>query len=258
MNWSLQMLPTAEVDVPYPEVYWMERFQDWTTLQFQMGILRSGDYTVLVNTGFPEEISGIKQAWQEYLGDRAILKRSDNWKTESHLERLGIHPDEITHVIITPIQIYATGNLHLFKNAKICFSRKGWTEDVIAPTYPHHVPRQGCISDEHLAWLLFENESNCLLMEDNHELLPGLTCRWVGVHHRSSIAVEANTQNGTAILSDCAFHYANVEESRPLGIAESIIEAHSAYDYLRKQAKPFIPLYDPLVQKRFKGGIVAI
>ena len=54
MNWSLQMLPTAEVDVPYPEVYWMERFQDWTTLQFQMGILRSGDYTVLVNTGFPE------------------------------------------------------------------------------------------------------------------------------------------------------------------------------------------------------------
>ena len=70
------------------------------------------------------------------------------------LERKVIKPEDITHVIITPIQLYTTANLHLFKNAKICFSRKGWIEDIIAPSYPHHVPRQGCISDEHLNWLL--------------------------------------------------------------------------------------------------------
>jgi glyoxylase-like metal-dependent hydrolase (beta-lactamase superfamily II) len=174
----------------------------------------------------------------------------------SILETEGIMPEDVTHVVITPIQLYATGNLHLFTKAKICFSRKGWIEDIMAPTYPHHVPRQGCISDTHLNWLMNENNSNLVLLNDEEELLPGLTCKWMGVHHRSSMLIEVNTRQGLVGLSDCAFHYSNVEDGRPIGIAESIIEAHTAYKYIREQIKLFIPLYDPLVQQRHTGGII--
>jgi glyoxylase-like metal-dependent hydrolase (beta-lactamase superfamily II) len=254
---SVRMLRTAEIDVPSPEVYWMEQFGDWTKLQFQMAVIRAHGKTILVNTGFPEDVTALRKAWADFLGPRADLKRPDEWRTQHLLAGADIDPAKVDYVIVTPIQLYATGCLHLFPNAKFCFSRRGWIEDIIAPTYPHHVPREGCISDEHLRWLLFENNRNLLLIDDTHELLPGLTCRWVGVHHRSSMLVEVQTPRGLVMISDCAFHYANVEENRPLGIAESIIEAHAAYADIRRRADAFVPLYDPLVQERFPGGIIS-
>ena len=257
MSYSIKIVPTAEIDVPSPEVYWMEAFHQWTTLRFHVGIIRWEDQIIFVNTGFPDDVTGIAKAWKDFLGNRAILQRPDSQRMSSILEKENIHPDSVTHVIITPIQLYSTGNLHLFKNAKICISRKGWIEDIIAPEYPHHVPRQGCISDEHLQWLIVENNENLVLMDDTHELLPGLTCKWIGTHHRSSIIVEVASKSGLVGISDCAFHYSNVEDGRALGIAESIIEAHAAYKYIRENIKTFIPLYDPLVQERHKNGIIA-
>jgi glyoxylase-like metal-dependent hydrolase (beta-lactamase superfamily II) len=257
MNFTLRMLRTATVEVPYPEVYWMERFQDWTRLEFQIGVLQGGGKTIVVNTGFPEDISTLAQGWRDYLGDRAVLERPGAWKTEVALKAVGIDPKTVDYVILTPIQLYATGNLQLFSKAQICISRRGWVEDILAPTYPHHVPRQGCISDADFFWLLGENAKNLRLLDDLEEILPGLTCRWAGVHHRSSMLVEAQTAKGLAILSDCAFHFANVEEQRPLGIAESIIEAHAVYGDIRSRAKHFIPLYDPLIHERYPNGVIA-
>jgi glyoxylase-like metal-dependent hydrolase (beta-lactamase superfamily II) len=257
MRYSVKLVETARVEVPCPEVYWMESFQEWTTLCFQLAIVKSGENIVLINTGFPEDVAGIAKAWKDFLGPRATLHRPDGAKITSILQSENIRPEDVTHVIITPIQLYATGNLHLFKNARICFSRKGWIEDIIAPTYPHHVPRQGCISDQHLHWLMNENSGKLVLLDDVAEVLPGITCKWIGVHHRSSMIVEIDTAVGVVGVSDCAFHYSNVEDGRPLGIAESIIEAHAAYKYIREQIKIFVPLYDPLVQERHMNGVIA-
>lgn len=254
---TIHMLRTAEIEVPCPEVYWMERFADWTWLRFHMGVIRGGGNTILINTGFPDDVTALAQAWRDFLGPRGELKRPAEWQTGRLLAGAGVDPQAVTHVLITPIQLYATGCLHLFPNAHICFSRRGWIEDLMAPTYPHHVPRQGCLSDEHLRWLLFDNHAHLRLLDDIEEVLPGLTCRWVGVHHRSSMLVEVRTARGLVVLSDCAFHYANVEEGKPLGIAESIIEAHAAYADIRRRADVFVPLYDPLVQERFPRGVIA-
>lgn len=257
MSYTLRMLRAGSVEVPYPEVYWMERFQEWTTLEFQVAVVQGGGRTIVVNTGFPEDISGISRAWRDYLGERAILRRPDTWKTAAALRSVGIEPSAVDFVLLTPLQLYTTGNLRLFPKARICVSRRGWIEDIIAPTYPHHVPRAGCISDEDLHWLLGENQANFHLLEDVEEVLPGLVCRWAGVHHRSSMLVEVQTARGLAILSDCAFHFANVEELRPLGIAESILEAHGVYRDIRARARHFIPLYEPKIHERYPGGVVA-
>lgn len=257
MSYQIRMLRMGKVDVPFPEVYWMERFQDWTTLEFQMGVIQGHGKIAVVNTGFPDDVAAIAQGWRDYLGERAVLERPDAWKPKAALSAIGINPAQVDYVFITPIQIYATGNLRLFPNAQICVPRRGWVEDIIAPMYPHHVPRQGCISDADLMWLLGDNQKNLRLLDDVEEILRGLTCRWAGVHHRSSMLVEVETAKGLAILSDCAFHFANVEEQRPLGIAESIIEAHAVYGDIRARAQHFIPLYEPKVHERYPGGIVA-
>lgn len=257
MSHSIQLFKTGAVDVPAPEVYWMCRFGEWTRLQFIMAVIRCGDKTVVLNTGFPADIAPIAQAWKDFLGERAVLERPDEWQLETALPAAGIDPNNVDYVLLSPIQLYTTGNLRLFPNAKFCVSRKGWIEDIIAPSYHHHVPRQGCISDADLFWLLDSAADRLLLMDDLHELLTGLVCRWIGTHHRSSFTTEVETENGRVILSDCAFHYANIEDNIPLGIAESIIEADAAYRHVRQSADIFIPLYDPLVWERHPDGVVA-
>ena len=257
MSYSIQLFKTAAVDVPSPEVYWMCRFGDWTRLQFLMAVIRGGGKTIVLNTGFPADIAGLAKAWKDFLGERAVLERPDEWRPEIALPAAGIDPASVDYVLLSPIQLYATGNVQLFPNAKFCVSRKGWIEDIMAPTYHHHVPRAGCISDADLFWLLDSAADRLLLMDDVHELLPGLVCRWIGTHHRSSFTTEVESSKGRVILSDCAFHYANIEENIPLGIAESIIECDAAYQHIRKTADVFIPLYEPLVWDRHPGGTVA-
>ncbi len=235
----------------------MSRFEEWTTLQFQMGVIQGNGRTLVLNTGFPEDISALAAGWKQALGERAVLRRPDEYKPRLALPGIGVDPNQVDHVFLSPIQLYATGNLDLFPNARFVVSRRGWIDDIIAPTYPHHVPRDGCISDEHFFALLGPWRDRLLLLDDVHELLPGITCRWVGVHHRSSFAVEVATAKGKVILSDCAFHYGNIEGNCPLGIAESIIEAHAAYDHVRAQAAIFVPLYDPEVWNRHPNGVIA-
>jgi glyoxylase-like metal-dependent hydrolase (beta-lactamase superfamily II) len=102
----------------------MESFQEWTKLQFQIGIIRNEDKLILVNTGFPDDVTAISKAWKDYLGDRAILQRPDSSKMTSILKNENINPDDVTHVVITPVQLYATGNLHFLKMQKFAYRVK--------------------------------------------------------------------------------------------------------------------------------------
>lgn len=255
--YTVRIFPTAQIDVPAPEVFWMERFADWTTLRFLTAVIQGGGKTIVLNTGFPDDIAPLAKAWGDFLGPRAVLERPDEWRPARALPAAGIDPASVDLVLVSPIQLYATGNLRLFPRARLAFSKRGWVEDLLVHDYRHHVPRQGCISDDDFFWLLGEGKDRLLLLEDEHEVFPGLRCKWVGGHHRSSFAVEVDTARGTVILSDAAFHLENLEKDIPIGIAESIIECHRAYADFRRRADIFVPLYDPLNWERFPHGIVA-
>ena len=72
-----------------------------------------------------------------------------------------------------------------------------------------------------------------------------------------TLRVLAHGHRRCALPRGRAFHFANVEEERPLGIAESIIEAHAVYRDIRARARHFIPLYEPRIHQRYPGRIVA-
>ena len=61
---------------------------------------------------------------------------------------------------------------------------------------------------------------------------------------------------GLVMTGDCAMKYANLD-GHPLGIAESILEGEVAYRRILREAKIFLPLYDPEALDRYPGGIVA-
>jgi hypothetical protein len=256
MTYEVQVLKMGQSDVPGPEVYWMSHWDQWLTLYFYMVVIRSGGQIVIVNTGPPIDLAEMNEQWASYAGPRCRMIREPGERPDAALAAIGIQPSDVTHVLITPLQSYATGNIPLFPNAEVCISRRGWIEDFHAPKYPDHASRRTRIPDDVLAYLEIEHPEKVRLLEDGDEVLPGLRAGWVGVHHRSSMAFEADTERGIVVISDAAFHYGNVENLHPLGILESLEECQSAYRRFRK-ADIFVPLYDPAVLSRYPGGLVA-
>jgi hypothetical protein len=117
-----------------------------------------------------------------------------------------LSPYNIDCVIITPLKAYATANIPLFRNAGICISRRDWIEDSHAPRCPANGSRQHKIPNDVLGYLEIEYPEKLRLLGDFEEILPDLRARWVGVHHRSSLAVEIQTERGIVVATDAALH----------------------------------------------------
>ena len=255
MNYSVDVLKMAETEVPGPEVYWMSHWDQWERLFFQMVLIRGEGHTAIINTGPPADLKQLNDAWGKFAGPRCQLKREEEERPLKALAHMGIDPKDVDFVLLTPLQAYATANINLFPNAEICFSRRGWIEDIIAPLSHLHVPRSLCIPDEILRHLLFEAWDRIHLLEDEEEIFPGVRSWWAGTHHRSSVVYSIDTAAGTVMVGDCAFKYKNLE-GHPIGIAESVMEGEKAYSRIRKEADIFLPLYDPEIQNRYPGGRV--
>lgn len=255
-TYTVQVFRMARADVPRPEVFWMSGWGEWETLYFYSVIIRGGDVSALINTGPPLDLEILNAGWRKFAGPRCVLVREPSETPQKILEQAGLAAADITHVLLTPLQLYATANVALYPNAQICMSRRGWIEDVLVRLPWVHVPRELCVSDAALNYLLFEARDRVRLLDQEDEICPGIRASWVGTHHRSSMLYQVNTAKGIVGISDCAFKYGNLA-GHPLGIGESLEEGHRAYSRIREEVQHFIPLYDPEVLTKYPGGIVA-
>ena len=258
MPFSVQALKMGQCQVRGPEVYWMDRWDDWEELYFYVVLVRGDSKVAIINTGPPRDLTALNARWTSTFGARGALVRREDEEPEMALGRLDIVPADVDFVLITPLQAYALGNIPLFRNAQVCLSRRGWIEDFHAPPYEMHVPRKLRIPDDVLSYLTLEAPDKLRLLEDEEEILPGLRAVWVGTHHRSSMAFFVDTESaGRVAVTDCCFKYGNIEKMHPLGIMESLPECMAAYNLIRNEADVVVPLYDPEVLERFPDGKVA-
>lgn len=257
MSFEVHVLKMGQCEVAGPEVYWMSHWNDWVELYFWMVVIRGNGKTAIINTGPPADLVELNARWSSAFGERGKLVRQESERPVNALASLGIRPDDVDYVLIAPLQVYATANIQLFKNARVGISKRGWMEDFHAEKFPMHVPRRFRLADETLLYLMFEGHEKLHLLENEDEVLPGLRCFWAGVHHRSSMVYLIETAQGTVAVSDCVFKYRNIEEMEPLGIQESLEEFHVTCHRIKREADIFIPLYEPEVLKRHPGGKIA-
>jgi glyoxylase-like metal-dependent hydrolase (beta-lactamase superfamily II) len=174
---------------------------------------------------------------------------------ENRLAALGVGQEEVEHLILTPLQPYSTGGLDKFPNAQIHVNREGWA-DLFAPRYKNH-PHDflhACIMPRHICYVFTEAWGRMDMMKQEQNILPGIDVFWVGVHHRSSVAVKVQTKDGIVIFSDCMFRYEHVTQGRLLGINENMYEALEAYQRIRQEADILVPMYDPRVLEDHPDG----
>ncbi len=256
LSFRVQALKVGQAEVPGPEVYWMSHWDQWETLFFYMVVLRGDGVNAVINTGPPHDLTELNARWRAFAGERCQLLQTADERPEAALARAGLGPQDIDFVLLTPLQLYATANVPLFPNARICVSRRGWIEDLMARPPWLHVPREMCMPDEVLHYLLFDARDRLRLLEDEDEICPGIRAWWAGTHHRSSMVYSIDTGSGIVDVGDCAFKYGNLD-GHPLGIGESLAEGDRAYRRIRAESAHFVPLYDPEVLVRYPGGVIA-
>jgi hypothetical protein len=256
MTYSVRAVKVGAVEVPGPEVFWMSAWDEWVELSFNVVVVQGGGKTVLVNTGAPDDLTPITDLWTAGLGPRATFRRAGDETIGAQLATLGIAPGDVTHVVVTPFQLYSTGGIPLFENAQICLSRKGWTHFHTTHRHPHD-NRWTSFSKEVLVHLVTDAWERVRLLGDEDEVVPGVRTWWAGTHHRASLAVEIDSKAGVVVASDAFFVYENVEDDRPLGIGENMYEGLVAYRRARDVADHLVPLYDPRVFERYPGGVIA-
>jgi glyoxylase-like metal-dependent hydrolase (beta-lactamase superfamily II) len=258
MNYSVQAFNAGTFWVPGPEVYWMQRWNTREEMNLILYLVRGGGRNILINTGPPQDLSVINEAWLNFFGfPEAQIVRTEEQRPQNILRSQGLTPEDIDTVIVTPLQAYATANIHLFRNAQICISRKGWIEDFQAPYYHLHVPRHLRIPPEVNAYIQNEGWEKLRLLADEEEVADGLRVFWAGVHHRSSVAVCVETSKGTAVLTDSFFKYGNIEQGHYLGVMESMMEADASWARIRREGTIVASIYDPEVFKRHPCGVLA-
>ena len=256
MSYTIRLLKMGQVEVPGPEVYWMSDWEKWETLYIWALLIQGDGKNILLNTGPPSDLTELNECWAQAVSPRSQMIRQEHERPAAALKSVGLSVDDIDYVLVTPLQAYTTGNIQLFKQARICISRRGWIEDFHAPEYEMHIPRRLRIPDETLQYLDITAPEKVRLLQDEDEILPGLRAFWTGVHHRSSMAYRIETPRGVVIASDAFFKYRNIEADHPLGVGESLAECRVAYTRVRKEADIVLPLYDPEVLQRFPDGTI--
>ncbi|HTW99236.1 MAG TPA: hypothetical protein VMD59_10690 [Acidimicrobiales bacterium] len=253
-TFDVHVAKMSQMDLPGPEVYWMSHWDEWFEAWFLMVVARNDEHVVVVNTGPPRQLAALNDLWRGFHpSGRVQMLRGEDDLPDRRLAALGISPQDVDHLVITPLVGYTLGSLELFENAEIHLSRRGWIEDVFAPPYDVHVPRSIFLPSEAESYLLGPAHDR-LRLADEGEIVPGVRIWWAGVHHRSSLAVEIDTPKGRVIASDCGFSYGNIEGSHYLGVGESYAEAMVAYKKVRDRADIIVPLYDKAVFDRYPGG----
>lgn len=257
MTFTVTAHSMGSMPLPGPEVFWMQAWDEWFEATFWMLVARSEHGVVVINTG-PPDLTHLGELWRgSHPSGRKVFTRTPEQSASAALAAAGVTPEEVTHVVLTPLVTYTLGALRLFPHAQYYLSRRGLIEDVIAPPHPHHLPREIFVPDDVLQFLLFEARDRVRLVGESDEITPGVRAWEAGVHHRSSLAVEIDTAAGVVIATDAAFSYRNVEQNIALGIGESYAEAMSTYARLRRDADILIPLYDTVVLERHPGGRIA-
>ncbi|WP_353112607.1 hypothetical protein [Microbacterium sp.] len=255
-HYSVTTLDVGRSIIPGPELYWMNDFEQWHPLAFQSVLLRGDGVTALVNTGPAADLEPMNAGWASFLGEKARMEREEGHFILDQLAAHDVRPEDVTHVILTPLQLYTVSNVLAFPNAEICLAERGWVHFHTTHDHPHD-NRATSIPDEILTALVTTAWPRVRLLKDEDEIAPGLRTWWSGGHHRASLVVEADTARGVVAVSDTYFHLRNVTENIPLGISENMYEVLACYERVRRTADIVLPLYDPANFERHPGGRVA-
>lgn len=255
-TYSIKAIKYCEQTVPGAQMYYMSHFDQDMRADFYFWLLRRDDGKIaLVDCGI-RDVDEFNTVVGGPSSKYAFRMDMQTQNIPLLLRKEGIDPLQVDWLFLTHLHYDHASNLHLFPNARIVVSRRGFTSTV-APKYPHMVPHP-LFPHDSLAYLVNEARDRLILSEESDgEITPGVSVYYVGGHTMCSQSIRVNTAEGSAILSgDTIFYYGNLERNHPVGLNVNLIECYDAMERVRREAAVFIPAHDPETLARFPDGVI--
>ena len=207
-------------------------------LDYFVWLLRNGDETILVDTGFDQTEARNRE--------RPILDSPADM-----LGGLGVSAEQIDRIILTHLHYDHAGDLTSYPNATLYLQE---AEMVFAtgPCMCHDHMRMP-FTGEHICdavRCLYDGRLN--FVQGTAEIAPGVETHWVGGHSRGLQFVRVRTERGWVVLaSDATHYYENYRTGKPFPIIADMEEVQNGYRRLGQLAESddhIIPGHDPLVR----------
>lgn len=187
--------------------------------------IRGSGHTVIVDTGADLELTRRRKKSDKCEDPAAVLGR------------LGVDAAEVEHVVLSHLHWDHAGGVHLFPEATFYVQRaeyEFWALDPIARR-PPFANLTDPASLEYLAAL--ENTGRLVLLDGDHEIVPGVSCTLAAGHTPGLQAVVVETVKGTAIVgSDCAHCFRNYQFDWPSAFSMDLRACLNAFDKVKRLA----------------------
>ena len=208
--------------VPFAWLYWL---------------IEGHERTVLVDTGFDNPSTARRRGVSRYVRP---VDRLGHW---------GIHPSEISDIVLTHGHWDHIGSIGRFPDARI------WLQEQEFAHVSRSTRNGGQGWDNLQALLRAQAEGRLRLVSGRGEIAPGITLQLGGAHTPGSQYVTVETLDGLVVIAgDATYLYENNRWHKPIGSATDYQANLAAIkDMHRTAASPFfiLPGHDPLVMRWF-------
>ena len=207
-------------------------------MDYFVWFLRSGEETILVDTGFGAEAAARRQ--------RTLLR----CPIES-LAAAGIRREDIKDTIITHAHYDHAGNTSKLKKTRFHLQEREMmfcTGKEMRHAFCRHAydPHDVC------EFVYANFEDRVAFHEGEYELRSGMTVHWVGGHTRGLQVVRVHTQRGWIVLASDASHYLeNIRKRSPFPIVMEVGDMLKAYETVESLAESpdhIVAGHDPLTR----------
>lgn len=211
-------------------------------IDYYVWLLRAGERTILVDTGFDAEEGARRGRTIERLPREALAT-------------LGVDVAAIGDVIVTHLHYDHAGTFDDFPAARFHLQEAEMAYATGRCMGYAHLRQP--YSVEHVVGMVRRVFAGRVVFHDGEgEVAPGVTVHRIGGHAKGMQAVVVKTARGPVVLaSDAAHYYENFEEYRPFIIVHDVEATLRGYDRLRQLAggdlSRIVPGHDPLVTARY-------
>lgn len=213
-----------------------------SSMDYFVWFLRSGQETLLVDTGFNE--AAARQRKRTFL--RCPI---------ASLAQAGVRLDEIRETVITHAHYDHAGNTRLLPRTRFHLQER----EMAFATGPdmRHAFMRHAYDPADICDLVYANFQERLAFHDGeYELRPGVTVHWVGGHTRGLQIVRVHTRRGWIVLASDASHYLdNLRKRSPFPIVADAGQMLNAYELVERLAESpghIIAGHDPLTCRQYR------
>lgn len=242
-RYSIRAIRVGECDVTN-EITFQDAWGDDTGTRryiLYVWVIEGGPRPIVIDTGpNPRYVEEFNRSTAAYIPGG--IRQTPEENTVIALQREGIDPDTVSHVIVTHCHADHYDYIDAFPHARVVINRRELESS--RDGFPPAVRRALLARD------------GALLAVEEQEIVPGVRTVPLGCHTEGSQGVLVHTHAGAVMLAgDVVYMYDNIEQDRP-GRSPNPQACRKSMARIRRLADLVLPAHDPLTLERWPEGVI--